>query len=264
MAVPAKREKKPAGSIRYLLSADRRLRKLSLRKMADRVAKPKSRRKSTPTKNAEESPSSGAPPLSVSSREAILVVVSVLGVAALLTAGSFSTPAQTHVSRADVHLPPEATPRSNVALREASKNAAPKVSVAKQSSSPASPSVTNAAVLRTTAAAPPKPVAVKAVPKPSAAKPADTDTGDSRIVTITGCVDRNGDMFQLKDPSGAPRTRSWRSAFLKRRPAPVELVQASSALRLSDHVGKRVAATGGLVDREMRVQSLAIVSSACN
>jgi hypothetical protein len=57
----------------------------------------------------------------------------------------------------------------------------------------------------------------------------------------------------------APKPRGWRSAFLRRRVASVDLVEASSALRLSDHVGKRVAATGGLVDREMHVRSLAIL-----
>jgi hypothetical protein len=265
MAVPAKRGKKPARSIRYLLSGDRKLRRLSLRKMADPVAKATSRRRPTRAKSPAEDKSSAAPRRSVSARPAILVVVAVFGAAALLTARQFSPAPQPDLAIVDAHLQPEATPPSNVELPEITKSAVTAPSVVKQSSGPARPSATKAAALKTTAAEPRKPAVVKATPKPVAAEPVDTDGEDSHVVTITGCVDRNGEMFRLKDTSGAPKTRSWRSGFLmRRRVASVDLVEASSALRLSDHVGKRVAATGGLIDREMRVRSLAIVSSACN
>jgi hypothetical protein len=84
--------------------------------------------------------------------------------------------------------------------------------------------------------------------------------------TITGCLESNGDGFRLKDTAGldAPRSRSWRSGFLKSRPSPIELLDETSALSLSQYVGSRVAATGVLVDREMRAHSLKPIVGTCD
>ena len=84
-------------------------------------------------------------------------------------------------------------------------------------------------------------------------------------VTITGCLANDDDTFLLKDTSGvdAPKARSWRSGFLKKRPATVELLDATNALRLPNYVGQRVAATGMLVNHEMRAQSLRRVAASC-
>jgi hypothetical protein len=85
-------------------------------------------------------------------------------------------------------------------------------------------------------------------------------------VTITGCVANDDATFWLKDTSGAdaPKSRNWKSGFLKKRSAPVELLDATHALRLPSYVGQRVAATGTLVNREMRAQSLQRVGSSCS
>jgi hypothetical protein len=85
-------------------------------------------------------------------------------------------------------------------------------------------------------------------------------------VTITGCVENDEETFWLKDTSGAdaPKSRNWKSGFLRKRPAPIALLDASHALKLTNYVGQRVAATGTLVNREMRAHSLQRVGSSCN
>jgi hypothetical protein len=104
--------------------------------------------------------------------------------------------------------------------------------------------------------------AVKAAPVEPVPAPV-TQTVAS--VTITGCLERDDETFWLSDASGseAPTSRSWRSGFLKKRPARIELVDAGHALRLTSYVGQRISATGTLVDREMRTRSLHRVSASC-
>lgn len=98
--------------------------------------------------------------------------------------------------------------------------------------------------------------------------PVSTGTGGSAPVTITGCleVSVNHDEFRLTDTEGAdaPRSRSWRSGFLRKRSAPVALVDVPDRLALQTHVGRRVAATGLLTSRDLKVSALRIVGSPCN
>ena len=85
-------------------------------------------------------------------------------------------------------------------------------------------------------------------------------------VTLTGCLVRSDDTFRLKDTAGtgAPKARSWKSGFLKKGSASVEIVDASHAMTLANHVGRRVTVTGTLVDREMQVRSLRRVAASCD
>jgi hypothetical protein len=84
-------------------------------------------------------------------------------------------------------------------------------------------------------------------------------------VTITGCLERDDEIFRLRETSGAdaPRSRSWKSAFLKKGPAAVEVVDASRRLKLTNHVGQRVSVTGTLSDGEMQVRSLRRIAASC-
>ncbi len=85
-------------------------------------------------------------------------------------------------------------------------------------------------------------------------------------VTITGCLERADETtFRLKDTMGAdaPKARSWKSGFLKRGSASIEVVDAAHRLQLPDHVGQKVSVTGTLVDREMQVRSLQRVAASC-
>jgi hypothetical protein len=93
---------------------------------------------------------------------------------------------------------------------------------------------------------------------PSAAKPAS--------VTLTGCLERDDKTFRLKDTSGeaAPKSRSWKTGFLKKSSASLEVIDAAHTLKLPSHVGQRVSVTGVVADREMRVRSLQRVAASCN
>lgn len=108
-------------------------------------------------------------------------------------------------------------------------------------------------------------------PAPSAPAAASNHTAERAIqapVTITGCLETTiqGDRYRLTDTEGAdaPKARSWRSGFLRKRPAPVELVDLSDLTGLRKFVGHRVAATGLLSSRELRVRSLESAGPSCN
>ena len=84
-------------------------------------------------------------------------------------------------------------------------------------------------------------------------------------VTITGCLERDAGTFRLEKTTGAgaPKSRSWKSGFLKKRSATIEVVDASKKLQLPKQVGRRVSVNGVLVDREMRARSLQRVAGSC-
>ena len=126
---------------------------------------------------------------------------------------------------------------------------------------------------------PPAPVAPPSVEAVSTANTMDRPGGDgaeSRVaehveqraaVTISGCVETgvNDTTFRLTDTGGsdAPKSRSWRSGFLRKRTAPVALIDSANALRLQNYLGRRITATGLLMNREMQVQSLLPAGASC-
>ena len=104
------------------------------------------------------------------------------------------------------------------------------------------------------------------VPISAAAMPASAMALST--VTITGCLEvrPSDEQFRLTDTDGAsaPKSRSWKTGFLKKRPAAVNLVGDVNAPTLEHQVGKRVAVTGVQTDRDMTVSSVRVVSSSCN
>ena len=84
-------------------------------------------------------------------------------------------------------------------------------------------------------------------------------------VTITGFLERDDHTFRLKDATGAnaPKARSWKSGFMKKGPATIEIIDAAHRLKLTDHVGRRVSVTGVLIDREIRARSVKRVAASC-
>jgi hypothetical protein len=104
-----------------------------------------------------------------------------------------------------------------------------------------------------------------AEPEPRTAAPAPAAVAGPAPVTITGCLEMSVDQteFRLTDTDGAdaPKSRSWRSGFLKKRSAPIELLDAQDAHAL---VGKRVAATGLLTSGSMKVSALRLVTPSCS
>ena len=87
----------------------------------------------------------------------------------------------------------------------------------------------------------------------------------SAPVTITGCLVRADETFRLKDTAGedAPRSRSWKTAFLKKGATSIEVVDATNRLKMNNYVGQRVSLTGTLVDREMHARGLQRVAPSC-
>ena len=119
--------------------------------------------------------------------------------------------------------------------------------------------------------------AVKSFAAPPTASPAEAPAAvvesaanerlqKSAPVTITGCLERNAGAFRLKDTAGenAPKARSWKSGFLKKRSASIEVIDAGNRAKLPTHVGQRVSLTGMIVDREMQVHSLQRVAASCS
>ena len=94
------------------------------------------------------------------------------------------------------------------------------------------------------------------------------DTSSLTPVTITGCLEISidGDRFRLTDTEGpnVPKARSWRSGFLRKRSAPLELVELADPLTARKYVGQRVVATGLVENREMWVHSLQAGGHACS
>jgi hypothetical protein len=119
---------------------------------------------------------------------------------------------------------------------------------------------------RSSKEAPAKPVAATPSTE-SAPEAAATETSAVAPVTITGCleVSASDDRFRLTDTEGesVPKARSWRSGFLKKRSAAVDLVGVSDARALEMQVGKRIAATGVLTNRALKINSVRVVSPYC-
>ena len=106
------------------------------------------------------------------------------------------------------------------------------------------------------------------VPPSPLPAPAVEPAPDTKVVhvTIEGCLERADDSFRLTDTAGtnAPTSRSWKSGFLKKRPATVEVRDSVKRVNLASHVGQRVSVTGTMVDRQMRVGSLQRISPSCS
>ena len=86
-------------------------------------------------------------------------------------------------------------------------------------------------------------------------------------VTVTGCLEANGtNGFRLTDTEGtdAPRSRSWRSGFLRKRSSSVALVASPDPYTLKTQVGHRIAASGQLTSRELRVTSVQVIGTRCD
>ena len=226
-----KKAKKSPRAIQYLLNVDQRLQKISLRRISERLRKRPTR--AVRSKNSAGSRNSMPLLWPMSSRAIVLGVTCVVAAAALITA-SQSGPGPDVARAANVSM--EMTPASKSMRAPAAQATA-------------------------------KPAAVVPAAKAAAAdSKAPAVVQDTTPVTITGCLERDGMTFWLKDASGVPDTpkaRSWKSGFLKKRPSRVGVVSTTNALKLPNHVGERVAATGAFLNGAMRARSLRRVSASC-
>jgi hypothetical protein len=159
-----------------------------------------------------------------------LIVVCIVGTAILITArGSEST---------------SAAPAPVAQTADASSAAKPESAVIKRQKSSA-----------TTAA---KPAGAQATAKAS--------EQDAEPATIVGCLVQDHETFRLKNTAGedAPKSRSWKSGFLKKSTKTIEVVDERHRLSLANHVGEQVSVTGMLDDRELQGTSLTRVAESCN
>jgi hypothetical protein len=111
-----------------------------------------------------------------------------------------------------------------------------------------------------------KPASTAAMEPRAAAQKEEKDDEQPIITTIVGCLENDGGIFRLKDTEGdhAPRSRSWKSGFIRKGSAKVELIDATNRLKLPSHVGYRVRVGGTLVDREMHASSVRATSERCD
>ena len=89
---------------------------------------------------------------------------------------------------------------------------------------------------------------------------------DAEPATIVGCLMQDHEMFRLKNTAGedAPKSRSWKSGFLKKSTKTIDVLDERHRLNLASHVGEQVSVTGMLDDREMQGTSLKRVAESCN
>ena len=98
---------------------------------------------------------------------------------------------------------------------------------------------------------------------PLTASTAVTVTAKAPAVTVTGCLEEHDNAFRLTETAGAdaPKSRSWKSGFLKKGAASVNVVDAAKGLNLAGHVGRRVSVTGTLDGRDMSARSMRSLGS---
>ena len=87
----------------------------------------------------------------------------------------------------------------------------------------------------------------------------------SSSVTVTGCLERDDDIYRLTETTGkqAPRARSWKTGFIMKRNSNLAIVDASKKLKLKDHVGHRVSMTGSVQDGQMRAHGMRHLAASC-
>lgn len=173
-------------------------------------------------------------------------LLSVAALAACQPAPSLDAAAKSEPLKLEATPAPKATPAKT----------APKKVVAK---SDAMPAVANAVATNV------KPSVTPAI-ESRAVKAKQNDEDAPIATTVTGCLElRDDGMFQLKDTDGqhAPKSRSWKSGFIKKGSAKVDVFDAGNRLQLGMHVGHRVSISGTLTDRELRARSMSVTTDAC-
>ena len=84
-------------------------------------------------------------------------------------------------------------------------------------------------------------------------------------LTVSGCLEHDEATYRLTDTSGAqaPKERSWKTGFIRKRNSDLHVVEAGKKLKLKDHVGHRVSLTGNVQDGEMRASAVRHLAASC-
>ena len=273
--------------------SNRALRIPPLRAKKRQPAKPaaKNRRAAAASRKTRSSATTTAPPGTTVATTVFAVAIVTLFVAATLAfrrpepvaaAAAEAQPDQLHQSSdIAVALPPVALPSAPTAVRtavapvvaprevsESSEKAGLSTAEKNQIAESASPAAAVAAIAEALGKIEPTTTLVSE--ESISAEPAivSPDPAEPGTVTITGCLEGsvNERRFRLTDTEGvgAPRSRSWRTGFLKKHSSSVALVDPPDPHALQTQVGQRVAATGLLTNSELRMTSLQTISARCN
>lgn len=265
------RLRKQPAVIRYMLSADPRLRRISLRRISARIM---------PVRRSPRPKASGSRrrevrlPRTHNGRMAAMTVMAVVIALALLTTRR-PTPLAVSASSMTPLAPSSSTPLldetpTSTAVVSTKGVAAAQTQAGATAAKPRStdPAVALPRGSRPTKAPTPEPASTAASSGSSSITSVERRPADVQgpvPVTIMGCLVLDEDIFWLKDTTGAdaPKSRSWRSGFLRKRSTSIELLDATHT-GLSRYVGQRVAATGALVDHQLGVRSVEPVAGACD
>ena len=266
--MPVKKTRKPAAAVKYLLSGDRKLQRLSLKKIADPASKSKPRARTTRVKQSMNEQPASASPKRIGGRLAFVGVTCVFAAAALLAARQPApSPDDARISAPPLEV--ASSPRQPT-LNAGQHSSTSPTPAPRGSSRPADAKRPTApaamAIVKTPTPTPVKKTqTARAVASPAAAPESTAALKNPATHTVEGCLESDGATYRLKDTSGldTPKARSWRTGFLKKRSSSIGFVDASGRLRLQDHIGSRVVATGTLVDRELRATALRQVGASC-
>jgi hypothetical protein len=274
--------------MRYLLSVDRSLRRVSLKKISVRVKNAKNRVRSRAAKRADARETTGswsawvsnAWPSVRAAAPALIAIVAgamLIGAPGLLRSDS-SVESATSAPSASRETPPSALPLDTTKAATALVPAGPAARTRTPDTLPGSKRVVDsprptavesaphADAITHTKPTPPADATPTAEPRPPAERQASADLSNEGPVTISGCLQGSDDSFWLKDTSGAnaPTARSWKSGFLKKHGETVHVVDATKALQLSNYVAHRVIATGTLANRTMHASSVEPIAASCH
>ncbi len=161
---------------------------------------------------------------------------------------------------------PQAVATLEAAAATPAPEAAPKKPRTRKAAKPAAQkSAAKPAAARTPALASETPAVRVASAEPVMAETSSSSAA-AAYTTVTGCLEFDDDQFRLTDTDGedVPKSRSWKSGFLKKASAKVEVLDASNRLRLRNHVGQRVSVTGTLLERELQARSVQRIASSCD
>jgi len=84
--------------------------------------------------------------------------------------------------------------------------------------------------------------------------------------TMTGCLQADGGKFRLTKLEGAnaPKSRSWKTGYVKKTTKDVEVVGSSSSLKLKDQVGRKVTVSGSRDGDTFKAQSIKQIAKSCS
>lgn len=86
-------------------------------------------------------------------------------------------------------------------------------------------------------------------------------------VTLTGCLRADGDHYKLTSLQGdnIPKSRTWKSGYLKKSTREYQVVTTTPAVKLKDHVNHQVTLTGTADGGwQLRARSVKHVAPSCS